>query len=932
MGDWLAGRPLKNAKAPLKLLSYVMRMSMRSTPFGLFAAIGALDAGPRQTLRLREAPARTCRFRPDAGWLSTCTVAIESDPQRRARLRMTATDAFREHGDRIYVTNYAVRQSTADSKIALRSPTSIRKTAAVERALRVDGESTRYADVVTRVAAEFAVPQATSRRLVDDLWDAGAFVPDLRPPPVSSALDHVLEHLPTEEHALRMRLLDHRARLDRLNAADGIPAEAEAKAAIAALRAETPELHDVVHVDTSVAFDGTLARRVLEDAAVLGALLLRNGRVLQLRKLQDAWHRRFEGPGVLVPLLDVVDPDVGLGDPGSLEPATTDAPERDAIRIAAAAEALAMKREEIELTGDDVDRWFPTPAIAIEDPAAIELAFTLIASSAAAVDTGSYLICPAPLSVAGVGRSLGRFADLLPRSTMDGVRAAIAPAANDAIHAELIYAPPWARAGNVLARSRLYTHHIDLGVHAPGGERLSTRDLFIGLDERGFYLFSQRYQKRVVLHETHLMVTSGAAPALCRLLASIANQHGVPRPFAWGAAEHFPVLPRVRFGRVILSERRWRLPGHLFAGTAHEAVAALGAWRSRWNCPARVRFGAGDNVLAVNLDVPEFVALIQDQQRAAPTAPVEVREMLETSQSSVVYGGGDAYAAEFLVSLRTRSTDRLSPQRSIPKPKVLGGPPLHGLASAYAYVKLYCAPHQMDRMLITKIAPAAQALLQREVADRWFFIRYADPEPHIRFRLHAVSGAASALRDELFTRTEAWLRDELCSRVTADTYVPETARYGGDGALPFVEHSFMESSRACALALAVAPSDLRDRIRRAAMTAQELFAPAIGRLGIPWWLEMLGDDRPARDRDFRGDLKIVATALGVTAPRQSQNTALDALVDLGERGELAAPLAEVCSALLHMHANRFGIEPKDEPVFRDLIAQSYRSFSARART
>ena len=58
LADWRAGRPLKNKRAPLSALAYVLRMATRCTPFGLFAGIGEVDAR-RCDLRSRWARRRS---------------------------------------------------------------------------------------------------------------------------------------------------------------------------------------------------------------------------------------------------------------------------------------------------------------------------------------------------------------------------------------------------------------------------------------------------------------------------------------------------------------------------------------------------------------------------------------------------------------------------------------------------------------------------------------------------------------------------------------------------------------------------------------------------------------------------------------------------------------------------------------------------------
>src|SRR5262249_21929470 len=52
------------------------------------------------------------------------------------------------------------------------------------------------------------------------------------------------------------------------------------------------------------------------------------------------------------------------------------------------------------------------------------------------------------------------------------------------------------------------------------------------------------------------------------------------------------------------------------------------------------------------------------------------------------------------------------------------------------YAKLYGGTATADRLLRDEIAPFVGELLEEGVIDRWFFIRYTDPNPHLRLRMH----------------------------------------------------------------------------------------------------------------------------------------------------------------------------------------------------
>ena len=82
------------------------------------------------------------------------------------------------------------------------------------------------------------------------------------------------------------------------------------------------------------------------------------------------------------------------------------------------------------------------------------------------------------------------------------------------------------------------------------------------------------------------------------------------------------------------------------------------------------------------------------------------------------------------------------------------------------------------------------------LADSWFFIRYSDPEPHIRLRFH---GAPERITEHLFPHICEWagrlMASRLCLKFAFDTYEQELERFGGPLGLTVAEGVFHADSR-----------------------------------------------------------------------------------------------------------------------------------------
>ena len=159
-----------------KLLRYLIRMSTRPTPFGLFAGVGIARWADRTDLALA-GPPRT-RTRLDMEWLLRLVLRLEADPEVRRHLRLFANTAAFERAGRLHLSEAA----PTGSGVAAGS-VSVRATGAVRQALAAARRPIPYADLAAHLLA--VVPGATPERvdqLIAQLCEATLLLSDLRPP------------------------------------------------------------------------------------------------------------------------------------------------------------------------------------------------------------------------------------------------------------------------------------------------------------------------------------------------------------------------------------------------------------------------------------------------------------------------------------------------------------------------------------------------------------------------------------------------------------------------------------------------------------------------------------------------------------------------------------------------------------------------------
>ncbi|MDE3250998.1 MAG: lantibiotic dehydratase, partial [Bacteroidota bacterium] len=97
--------------------------------------------------------------------------------------------------------------------------------------------------------------------------------------------------------------------------------------------------------------------------------------------------------------------------------------------------------------------------------------------------------------------------------------------------------------------------------------------------------------------------------------------------------------------------------------------------------------------------------------------------------------------------------------------------------SEWLYFKIYCHPSWSNELLSGILLPALSASVRKKQIDKWFFVRYNDPDFHIRIRVHAVNGSLGNII-ALFSKKCKLLVDEgIVEKYFIDTYVRELERY-----------------------------------------------------------------------------------------------------------------------------------------------------------
>lgn len=117
------------------------------------------------------------------------------------------------------------------------------------------------------------------------------------------------------------------------------------------------------------------------------------------------------------------------------------------------------------------------------------------------------------------------------------------------------------------------------------------------------------------------------------------------------------------------------------------------------------------------------------------------------------------------------------------------------LGDNWIYYKIYTGEKTSDSILEEIIYPITNELLNSKIIDKWFFIRYQDPDYHLRLRIYVKDRSNIGLIITNFQPIfSECLTEGLIWSVKTDTYVREIERYG-ENTIEIAESIFFIESK-----------------------------------------------------------------------------------------------------------------------------------------
>jgi lantibiotic biosynthesis protein len=350
---------------------------------------------------------------------------------------------------------------------------------------------------------------------------------------------------------------------------------------------------------------------------------------------------------------------------------------------------------------------------------------------------------------------------------------------------------------NINRRAHFYDYEIPVLTHSTVCEnrQIQLSDLLVTVKDNSVVLLSRKLKKIVIPRLSSAFNYTKNDLPIFRFLCDLQNQ-GLKTHLSFSLSKLVPGLsyyPRVVYKSCILQLAEW----HLFAPALqvdghHEC--ALSTFREKAKLIRLSRYFSytvGDNFLVFDCENDQDLLLFLEEIKGRKN--IVLKEFPFIGQEGARTETGASLLTQFLASLvLEKEVYPLSGMRR----------PAHVIKQSdtkdWIYFKVYCHPLSSDMVLTKYLFPLVEELKKQKLITRWFWIRYNDPEYHLRFRVKIDANTRVAVLKSLTVALSKACTSQLVSHFQSDIYKRELERYSPD-LIDQVEHIFETSSELVAL-------------------------------------------------------------------------------------------------------------------------------------
>ncbi|MES2517345.1 MAG: lantibiotic dehydratase [Bacteroidota bacterium] len=942
--NWKEGKitdPKKLQKIPISLAKYYSRMCSRCTPFGLFAGCGVVNWGEETDLILADNSQRNTRL--DMHYAGALAQKLSEIPEIKFSVKYSPNSSVYQIGEEIRYVEYKYIEGKRNHQIS-----AITWSEYIQMVLDLCKSGLTINEMANHLTDD-EISQEEAIYFVEQLIENQLLVNELEPAITGEDFTKQIKKILLPKGHLA-EILDKVEELLKEIDSQNYNDIAAYQTVIEALKEyDVPfEEGKLFQTDLVKIFDRnslnhnyqTVLKEIFEFSKNVSQVSVNQ----KINEFKVRYFDRYETKEL--PILFAIDTEtgVGYGDSGK----SNNTPIADGLMLPDKLdstikfsqnnfqqflyklwlEAHRNKAFQVELKAVDLEKF---NVINAKNPPSSSVMFRLTGDE-------SLPIFMEGISGSSAANLLGRFAHA-DRDVLEIIQ----DIANqeqvknpNVIFAEIVHLPE-NRIGNILLHPPFRAYEIPYLAKSSllSENQIPLDDLMVSVDlQRDIVMLrSKKLNKEVIPRLSNAHNFSQNSLPLYNFLCDLQTQN-MPRSYDLGWASIAPQAvfsPRLIYKNVIISLATWHFKKEHFVELmickSGDLLEKVECFRGEWNLPEKFVLADYDNELLVNsknlLSVQTWIDSIRNRDK------IELKEFFFNSENSPVKNASRAgFTNQFIASWINEETVYLGINSLENSPKIAIQRSF-SLGSEWLYFKFYAGAKLADTILTNSLKPVIEQLLAEKLIDKWFFIRYADPEKHLRFRVHlpdlSVIGKVFQMIREAI---QVFENEGIIWKIQSETYQREIERYGAE-VMELTESLFCEDSTAILEMLDQTWGDEREPIRwQWALKVIDHYLTDFGLL-ISEKKELLermktsfanefGIDKPLKlqlDQRFRSNRQLIERVLDNSthethefAPlfesifRKSEQTKL--IIGKIKEAKSSAELSRFLSDTIHMTVNR----------------------------
>jgi len=364
------------------------------------------------------------------------------------------------------------------------------------------------------------------------------------------------------------------------------------------------------------------------------------------------------------------------------------------------------------------------------------------------------------------------------------------------IYAELLHLPD-NRAGNILLRQVKRGNQLSYLTKPSATENtISLTDLYIKMIDKRIVLFHKELNKEVkIFHSTAHNFDYNSLPVY-QFLCDLQHQDiSTALVLNIGDTNYlmYDYIPRITFGNdIIFTPALWRVYQNEVSGIKAknntESIKKLREYLSAKKVNRYFFISQGDNKLLIDTENDNLLLFLVDELRSKEM--VTLTECLYDLEA-------DEFNNEIVIPMINRNYTAFKTEldhhlfnNNIADNKFIPG-------NKWLYYKIYCGNKFSDKILQDVFPDLLTQLNEEQLIKKWFYIRYSDPDNHIRLRLEINDNDLTHTAQIITTFNDyfdKYINEGIINKVEMGTYDREYERYEGEF-IDTAEHIFHYDSK-----------------------------------------------------------------------------------------------------------------------------------------